>query len=101
ETLHARSGGATQVTDLSTIRFRYQICPGVLPWRAQSGDVGARPERDVTTARSPFRRGAVYASDHSVAARESANLRRRNPAASPSPWLLRREECFLPTREAT
>src|SRR5262245_58166092 len=93
-------GSATEVTDLSLIRFRYQICPGVLPWRAQSSDAAARPKRDSTAARSPFRSGAVYASDHPVVARESGSLRRRNPAACPARWLSRWQERSLRIREA-
>ena len=87
-------------TDLSGIRFRYQICPGVLLWRAQPGDAGARPERDFTTSWSPsFRGGAVCASDHAVAARESGRFGRRNPATRPARWLSRRQERALQTRE--
>ena len=88
-------------TDLSGIRFRYQICPGVLLWRAQPGDARARPERDFTTSWSPsFRGGAVCASDHAVAARESGRHGRRNPATRPARWLSRRQERALQTREA-
>src|SRR5262245_11509945 len=88
-------GSAAEVTDLSTLQFRYQICPGVLPWMAQSSDAGARPKRDSTTARSPFRSGAVHASDHPMAARESGSFGRRNPAACPARWLSRRQERSL------
>src|SRR5262245_50245982 len=94
-------GSAAEMTDPSTIQFRYPICSGVLPWRAQSGDAGARPEQDSTTARSPFRRGAIYSSDHPMAARKSERLGRRNSAACQAAWLSRRKECSLRPREAS
>src|SRR5262249_58755291 len=90
-----------EVTALSPVQIRYQICPGVLQWRAQSGDARARPERDFTISRAAFRGGASCTTDHSVAAGRSARFKRRNLAARPACRLSRWQERTLRTRKGT
>ena len=90
---------ASEVTDISEIRFRYRICPGVLPRRAPTGDAGGGQGADSTTSWPPIHRGAIRASSHEVAARESRRLGGRNPAARPARWLSRWQKRALRTRE--
>ena len=90
---------ASEVTDISEIRFRYRICPGVLPWRAPSSDAERGPGADSTTSRPPVHRGAIRVSSHTVAARGCRPLGDRNPAARPTRWLSRRQKRAVRTRE--
>src|SRR5207302_4821456 len=70
-----------------------------LSWRAPSGDAGGGPGGDSTTSGPSVHGGAIRASSHAVAARESRGLGGRNPAARPTRWLSRWQKRALRTRE--
>jgi hypothetical protein len=90
---------ASEATDISEIRFRYRICGGVLSWGAPTGDAGGRPGTDFTASWPPVDGGALRASGHAMAARESQRLGGRNPAARPARRLSRWQERALRARE--
>src|SRR2546425_11285847 len=90
---------ASEVTDKSEDRFRYQICRGVLSWRAPTGDAGGGPGTDFTASWPPVHGAAIRLSSHAVAARESQRLWGRNPAARPARRLSRWQERALRARE--
>src|SRR5438132_3726306 len=62
---------ASEVTDISEIRFRYRICPGVRSWRAPTGDARGGPGTDFTASWPPVHAAAIRLSSHAVAARGS------------------------------